>query len=520
MIELKSYLEGKWVSGEGEGSTLVNPATAEPIATTSTQGLNLAAAVTYARDVGGPNLRKMTFVERAAALKTLAKAIHEHREELIDASMINNGATRGDAKFDVDGASGTIAAYASIGKHLGERTFLVEGDEGEPLLRAPRFSGYHVKMPRPGVAVHINAFNFPAWGLGEKLAVSLLAGVPAIAKPATSTALTAFKLVEVLIGSGALPDGALQLLCGSVGDLLSHLGPHDHVAFTGGASTAAKIRGHETLIKHNVRVNLEADSLNAAVVAPDVDTSSDAYGVFLRHVEKELTQKAGQKCTATRRILIHRDMIDDVQAELIEILKDKKVGDPRTEGVTVGPVATKSQHDDAIAGIAALVEAGAEVVMGGPDAAMPHGDNAANGYFVAPTLLRVNDPNGAPAVHEREVFAPVTTLIAYDDIDQAIEIVGKGGGSLVSSIYSDDKANIAKLSLGIAPFNGRVVVGSSKVAEQMIHPGMVLPTCIHGGPGRAGGGEELGGLRGLDFYMQRTVIQGDRGVLDRAFGLK
>ena len=516
MIKLESYLCGKYQSGTGEGAKLFDPTTGEVVANTSTEGLDMKAAVAYARDVGGPNLRALTFGERGAILKTLSKAIHAAREELIEVSIVNAGNTRSDAKFDIDGASGTLSAYAHYSKAIAEQKVLVEG-EGEPLLRAARFCGYHVKTTRPGVAVHINAFNFPAWGMAEKMATAILAGVPVITKPATSTSLIAYRTVQKLVETGALPEGAFQFVCGSAGDLLDHLGPFDHMAFTGSAGVGLKLRSRENLLAAGTRVNVEADSLNSVVLAPDVDLSSDTYGAFLRHVEKELVQKAGQKCTATRRIFVPREQLDDVQAEIISMFEGLVTGNPRSEGVRVGPLTTESQLHDARDGIKKLVDAGANIVFGGKDISV---EGCEKGYFLAPTLLRVDDMNAASAVHDLEVFAPVVTLIAYDDAEQAVVGVAKGGGSLVSTVYTDDKEGVSSIALAIAPYNGRVVIGSNKVADSMIHPGMVLPASIHGGPGRAGGGEELGGLRGLDFYMQRSAIQGDRGLLDRALGLR
>ena len=519
MRTLKSYLCGTWQEGKGEGALLENPTTGEAIARASTEGLDLGAAVRYAREVGGPNLRKLSFKERGEMVKALSKAIYEAREALIEASIENGGTPRGDAKFDIDGATGTLAAYASFAKELPDRPFLVEGT-GEQLTRSARFYGYHVKAPRRGVAVHINAFNFPAWGMCEKLAAALLAGVPVITKPATSTALVAFDVMERIVDSGLLPEGALQMVCGGAGDLLSHLDGQDCLAFTGGSATAAKLRAHPTVVEKNVRVNVEADSLNAAVLGPDATKDSELYALFLRHVTLEVTQKAGQKCTATRRVLVPRALVDDVVAELSSALSEIKVGDPKLAEVRMGPLATKSQLEDAREGVAALVQAGARVVLGSATEVSLVGADASKGYFMGPVLLRADDPAAAAAVHEREVFAPVTTVMPYDDLEQVVDVVAKGGGSLVASVYSDDREVVEALALGVAPYSGRVIIGGSKVADQMTTPGMVLPSCVHGGPGRAGGGEELGGLRGLDFYLQRTALQGDRGQLDRVLGLR
>ncbi len=514
MITLESYLSGEWQKGTGRSATLVNPATEAEVAQTTTSGLDLIAALAYARDTGGPALRALTFAERGERLDTMRKALGEAREELIEASIENAGTTRSDAKFDIDGAIGTMAYYASLGKKLGGRRFLVEG-EGEQLTRSTRFVGYHVSTPRTGVAVHVNAFNFPAWGLGEKLAVAFIAGVPVISKPATATALLAYRVARILVGSEALPEGALQLVCGSTGDMLEHLGPQDLLAFTGSGTTGALLRGLRNVVDRSVRVNVEADSLNAAVLAPDVEPQSDVWAMFVRDVVKEMTQKTGQKCTATRRILVPAALADRVQEALAEELARIKVGDPSLDEVRIGPLASAQQLRDVRDGVARLVASGARVVWGDPERMEPIGVPAGKGFFFAPLLLRADAPFEAMAVHEHEVFGPVATLLPYADLDEAVRLVALGEGSLVTSVYGDDRATLERLVLGVAPVSGRVLVGSRKVADQAIAPGMVLPSCVHGGPGRAGGGEELGGLRGLAFYMQRTAVQGDRALLDR-----
>jgi oxepin-CoA hydrolase/3-oxo-5,6-dehydrosuberyl-CoA semialdehyde dehydrogenase len=516
MITLKSWLCGGWREGDGGEATLVNPATGAPVARCSTRGLDLQAALAYARDVGGPALRALTFAERGALLKRMSTALHEAREQLVEASTLNNGATRGDAKFDVDGAIGTLAYYAKLGADLGarhgDRTFLVEGP-AEPLTRAPRFCGYHVWTSRTGVALHINAFNFPAWGFAEKAACAILAGVPVITKPATSTALTTFRAIEILVDKAGLPDGALQLVCGSVGDLVDHLLPEDVVAFTGSADTGAKLRASRSVVERSTRINIEADSINSAVLGPDVEPGSDTWHMFVRHLATEITQKSGQKCTATRRIFVPRDRADALQEALIEKLAAIRVGNPADEGVDMGPLATAQQLQDAHRGLALLGEDGAKLVYG--TTANPVG-NA--GFFLGPCLLRHDAPERARAVHAHEVFGPVSTLLPWDAAAGApavAALVARGEGTLVCSVYSDDKDFVGGFLLASATWTGRVLVGSAKIADQATTPGMVLPSCIHGGPGRAGGGEELGGERGLRFYMQRTAVQGDRALLDR-----
>jgi len=513
MERLKSYLVGEWQDGEGEGATLVDPATEEPIATTSTKGLDHAAAFEHARTVGGPKLRQMSFAERGALLKAMSKALHEKREQLIEASIRNAGTPRGDAKFDIDGATGTLAYYAGLGKKLGERSYLVEG-EGEQLTRSARFWGHHVQVPREGVAVHVNAFNFPAWGLAEKAAVALLAGVPVISKPATATALTTFRCMQYL--EEVVPDGTLQLVCGSAGDMLTHLGPQDVLAFTGSGETGTLLRSLENVVGRSVRVNVEADSLNATVLTPGVEPGSDTWHLFIQDTAREITQKTGQKCTATRRIFVPESLLDAVQEALAEAIAQVTIGHPAADGVRMGPLASKQQHEDVKSGIETLLASGAKEAWTGELDASLEG----KGYFVAPKLLRAEAPHDANAVHDHEVFGPVSTLMPYADPEDAVKLVARGQGGLVASVYGDDRDALATLILGLAPWSGRVLVGSKKVAGQAISPGLVLPSCVHGGPGRAGGGEELGGERGLGFYMQRTAVQGDRALLDRILGLK
>ncbi|MCC6873117.1 MAG: 3,4-dehydroadipyl-CoA semialdehyde dehydrogenase [Sandaracinaceae bacterium] len=518
MITLESYLRGEWVKGQGEGATLHDPTTGKPVATASSQGLDLVAAYEHARHAGGPALRRMSFAERGAMLKTLSAAIHDAREELIEASILNAGTTRSDAKFDIDGASGTLAYYASLGKKLGDARVLHE--EPEQLTRSPRFFGVHVWTPITGVAVHVNAFNFPAWGLAEKAAVALLAGVPVISKPATATALLTYRMVQKMVAASVLPKGALQLVVGSLGDLLGRLGSQDAFAFTGSGATGTKLRGLANLLERSVRVNVEADSLNLAVLAPDAEPGGEAYAMFVRDVAKEITQKSGQKCTAIRRVLVPAAVIDRVQEDLCERLSSVKVGDPSRDDVTMGPLATAQQLADFRAGVSKLQASGARVVFGSATQCDPLGADANAGYFVGPVLLRADRPADAHAVHEHEVFGPCATILPYSSTAEAVELAARGGGGLVASVYGDDRALLSELVLGLAPHHGRVLVGSKKIVDQAIAPGLVLPSCVHGGPGRAGGGEELGGERGLRFYMQRTAVQGDRALLDKILGLE
>jgi oxepin-CoA hydrolase/3-oxo-5,6-dehydrosuberyl-CoA semialdehyde dehydrogenase len=516
MMELASYVGGVWVKGQGKPTTLVNPATEEALATTSTEGIDFGAALSFARDRGGPALRALTFKQRGELLRAMATAIHGKRDELLALATRNGGNTRSDAKFDIDGATGTLAAYADLAAELGDSTILVDGD-GIQLGRSPRLFGQHAYVPRLGVAVHVNAFNFPAWGLGEKAACALLAGMPIIAKPATSTALVAYRLVQILVDAKVLPEGVLSFVCGSSGDLLDRLGGQDVLAFTGSSVTAGQLRAGKAFTHASAHANVEADSLNAAVLGPDVEEGSEVLNLFVGDVVRDMTQKTGQKCTAIRRVYVPAARVEAVLELLRERLASVKVGDPSRDDVGMGPVATRQQLDDVRAGIA-RVQASARTICGGPGPVDALGVGT-KGFFVAPTLLHAAEPREGDVVHEHEVFGPVATVMPYDGTAQAAaRMVAWGGGGLVSSVYSDDKDFVRDSVLGIAPLHGRVTIGSSKIASQAMPPGMVLPQLLHGGPGRAGGGEELGARRGMSLYMQRVALQGDRALVEMIVG--
>ncbi len=509
MRTLRSYLKDQWVEGAAPAATLYDATTGDAMATASTRGLDFGAALTHARSVGGPALRAMTFAERGALLEKMAELIHANREALIETSR-HGGTTRSDAKFDIDGASATLSWFAYLGKKLGDKTFLLDGEQ-EKVLRSARFVSQHVLLPRHGAAIHINAFNFPAWGTAEKAAAALLAGMPVVTKPATATAALTVSLVELWVDAGFLPAGALTLVCGSAGDLLDHVGPQDCLAFTGGSETARRIRGHHAVIANNVRVNIEADSLNAWVVGPDVDVDSDTFQMFVNQIVRDLTQKCGQKCTAVRRVLIPEASVDAATEALIDRLSAVVVGDPSDKATEIGPAATAAQQRSVQEGIGQLSEHCQRIWHA---ESVPEG-----GYYVTPTLFRSDAGIDTPYVHEHEVFGPVATILTWDGTASgAIEMVSAGGGGLLCSVYSDDKSWGGEVVMGLAPWHGRVHWGSRKVHDQSPGPGTVLPNLVHGGPGKAGGGEELGGVRGLHFYMQRTAIQADRGLLEKTFG--
>lgn len=511
--KLPSYLGGRWQDGEGEGEALLNPATEEVLARASSDGIDRRAALHFSRSVGGPALRALTFKQRALLVRETAALLQAHRDELIGLSMANGGNTRGDAKFDVDGAIATLQAYAETGIALGEKKILEDGGSIQ-LGRSPRLVGQHILTTRHGVAVHVNAFNFPAWGLAEKAAVALLAGMPVLTKPATSSALVAHRLFEILVEARIWPEGSISLLMGRAGDLVDHVEGQDCLAFTGGAATATLLRASRGILERGTRINVEADSLNAAVLGPDVSTDSETYEFFLKDVLRDMTQKAGQKCTAIRRILVGEGLAERVRDDLADRLSSVVVGNPGAEGVRMGPLATAGQKSAVLDGLSLLARDG-RLVHSRPGL-KPEGVPEGKGFFVSPTLLEVEPGADAPSVHTHEVFGPVATIVPYDgSAPQAVDLVRRGAGGLVSSVYSEDVPFVSETTLGIAPFHGRVFLGSARIAEMSPGPGTVLPQLVHGGPGRAGNGEELGGERGLSFYLQRTAIEGSRPVIER-----
>src|SRR5437899_4165420 len=452
MNTLKSFVQDTWVEGREPFATLVNPSTEEPLARTSTAGIDMGAVVDHARSAGGPALRELTFAQRGSLLLAWSKALHEKRDELSSLAMQNGGNTRGDAKFDIDGAIATLAHYAELGTQLGGLRALRDGDAVQ-LGRTARYAGIHLWIPRDGVAVHINAFNFPAWGTAEKAACALLAGMPILSKPATSTALAAWRAAE--IGAGLLPGGAFQFICGSPGDLLDQLGPQDVVAFTGSSQTAGRLR--EQLARRGARLNVEADSLNAAVLGPDVQTGSATWDLFVQDVVRDMTQKTGQKCTAIRRVFVGGDQLASAQEALVDRLSQVRVGDPARAEVTMGPVSTADQLRDVRAGIARL-SAEAQPVHGGDGSVKPLAPEG-KGYFVSPVLLLSQDPGAAKVMHKDEVFGPVATLAASRS---AADLVRRGGGGLGCSVYSDDRDFLRECVLAIAPYHGRIYIGSAK----------------------------------------------------------
>ncbi len=515
-MQLQSYIAGRWLAGSGNAASLRDATTGELIASISSEGLDFAAMLDHARTVGGPALRRLTFHERAAQLKALGRYLTEHKEELYRLSYAT-GATRADSWIDIDGGIATLFVYASKGmKELPDGHVYVDGAV-EMLSKSGNFLGQHIHVPLEGAAIHINAFNFPVWGMLEKLAPTLLAGVPAIVKPASATAYLTELAFRRIIDSGLLPQGAVQLVCGTVGDLFDHLTCQDSVAFTGSASTARRLRTHPAVIDHSVRFTAETDSLNSCILGPDAPAGTPEFDLFIREVVREMTVKAGQKCTAIRKALVPAAAAPAVIEALRAALGRIVVGDPREEQVKMGPVASLAQRREVLAQVERL-EREAEVICGGADTLSLAGADADRGAFVAPTLLYCRDAARAKAVHEVEAFGPVSTVVPYRDVDEAIALARRGAGSLVSSVFTGDDAMAARLVLGLAPFHGRVLVVNRHCAKDSTGHGSPLPHLVHGGPGRAGGGEEMGGIRGVLHYMQRTAVQGTPDVLTAVTG--
>ena len=515
-MQLESFVAGRWRSGAGAGSALRDATTGEVIGRASAEGLDVQAMLAHAREVGGPNLRRLTFHERAALLKALAKRLGDYKEEFYTLSYAT-GATKGDSWIDIDGGLGTLFVYASKGtRELPNGQVYVEGGV-EALSKGGTFVGQHVCVPLEGAAVHINAFNFPVWGMLEKLAPTLLAGVPAIVKPATQTCYLAERVFRRMVESGILPEGAVQLICGGVGQLFEHLTCQDAVSFTGSASTALQLRQHPVVSANAVRFTSETDSLNSSILAPDVTQGMPELELYVREVVREMTVKAGQKCTAIRKAIVPAASLGAVSEALRAALAKVVFGDPRLENVRMGPVASLAQRREVLERLSEL-QREADVVYGEADRAEPVGADAERGAFLAPTLLRCRDGRSARLIHSVEAFGPVCTLVPYESVEEAVAIARRGGGSLAGSVFSADDAVAARLIRGLAPFHGRIVVVNRHCAKESTGHGSPLPHLVHGGPGRAGGGEEMGGIRGVLHYMQRTAVQGSPDVITAVTG--
>ena len=513
---LQSFIAGRWLGGE-PAQTLRSAVNGRPVARTHADAIDFAEALHHARAVGLKSLLALDFQQRAQRLRALAKYLIEHKETLYAISA-HTGATRADSWIDIEGGSATLSVYAGVGGNELPSGNVVHEGPAMPLGRKGGFAGSHILVPRHGVAVHINAFNFPVWGLLEKFAPSFLAGMPCIGKPATATSYLTEALVRLIHDSGLLPEGSLQLVIGSTGDLLERLNEHDVVTFTGSADTAARLRVTPNLVRRSIPFNAEADSLNGAVLAPDVEPDDEEFDLFVREVAREMTVKAGQKCTAIRRTIVPRRHLDEVARRLGARLAKTVIGDPAVESVRMGALASHGQRDD-VAGKIAELRQRAELIHGGDDGFAPLGDGVDGGAFIAPTVLLARDPLGDAAVHEIEAFGPVTTLMPYDDdLDEALALAARGQGSLVASLVTKTPAIAARFVPAAAALHGRILILDREAAAESTGHGSPLPVLKHGGPGRAGGGEELGGVRAVKHYLQRTAIQGSPTMLAAVTG--
>ena len=504
--KLASLAMDQWVEGESNGTLLTSAVTGDPVASISSEGLDFAAILDHARRVGGANLRKLTFHERGEMLKALAKYLMEHKKELYALSS-ETGATRSDSWIDIDGGISTLFVYSSKGRREMPNDYVYLDGPPEILSANGTFLGQHICTPKLGAAVHINAFNFPCWGMLEKLAPTLLAGVPAIVKPASSTAYLTELMVRRIRESGILPDGALQLICGSVGDLFDHLDCQDTIAFTGSKNTAEYLQQHARVISQSVAFTAETDSLNASILGPDATPGTPEFDLFIKEVVREMTSKAGQKCTAIRRIIAPASIVGELTSALGDALGRIRIGNPADKDTEMGALASQGQREEVRDRVRELSQQ-AEIVYGGGDDFEVSGADARKGAFFMPTLLHCEKPFSSSSVHSVEAFGPVSTVLPYDTLDEAIELSRMGEGSLAGSIITNDDQIARELVLGTAAYHGRMVVINRDCAAESTGHGSPLPHLVHGGPGRAGGGEEMGGIRGVKHYMQRTAIQG------------
>ncbi|MFC3084686.1 phenylacetic acid degradation bifunctional protein PaaZ [Tabrizicola soli] len=513
---LESFVSGRWTPGAKEGQALRDAATGDVVATIDSTGIDFAAALAYGREMAGPKLRAMSFHDRAGMLKALGLKLMELMEEFY-AESLHTGATRADGWIDIEGGIGTMLTFASKARRELPNTRVLTDGEVEVLSKDGSFVAQHIFTPLQGVAVHINAFNFPVWGMLEKIAPTLIAGVPCIVKPASQTAYLTELVVRRIVETGLLPEGALQLISGSVGDLLDHVTGQDAVTFTGSAWTGRKLKSHKAVIENSTRFTMEADSLNASILGPDAGPGTAEFDLFVREVAREMTAKAGQKCTAIRRVFVPRAHVQAVIAALGDRLEKTPLGLPGDEGTRMGPLASLDQRDEVRARIRDL-QADAEIVAGNPDQVRVASGDADAGAFLNPVLMYCDKPFAAGAAHDVEAFGPVSTVMPYDDIEEAVALAARGKGSLVSSVFTEDPKVAEAAVLGLAPHHGRVLIGNRATAKSSTGHGSPLAPLVHGGPGRAGGGEEMGGMRGVKHYMQRTAVQGSPRLLSAVTG--
>ena len=509
-MQLKNYIAGQWVAGSGKQAELVDASTGDLVATTSSGGLDFGEMLKYGREVGGPPLRKMTFPERGRMLKALAMYLMERKDKYYAISY-RTGATKADSWVDIEGGIGNLFANASLRRTLGNMPFYVDG-EAIKTSKNGTFIGHHIMVPKEGVAIHINAFNFPIWGMLEKIAVNWMAGVPAVVKPATVTSYLTEAMVKDIVASGIVPEGAIQLIVGSAEGLLDHVVSQDVVTFTGSASTGRMLKAHKRIIEESVPFNMEADSLNAIVLGPDAVPGTEEFDLFIKEVGKEMTLKCGQRCTGARRIMVPANVLEDVQIAIGKRLGGTVIGDPRVEGVRMGALAGHTQRSEVKRALDELLK-GSRIVYGDRDNVEVKGADAAKGAFMSPILLLNTDPWKNQQSHNVEAFGPVSTLMPYKDIDDAVALSKLGKGSLVATIATHNEQYAQQFVWGAASHHGRMLVLNRDMAKENTGHGSPLATLVHGGPGRAGGGEEMGGKRGVMHYLQRTAIQGHPSMI-------
>ena len=510
MQKLGNYITGNWIDGDGDGQILYNAVSGKPIGLATTQGIDFSDILKYARLKGNPALRKMTFQERGRMLRALALHLMQHKEKFYTISY-QSGATRLDSWIDIEGGIGNLFSNASLRRKLPDETFCLDGDP-IALSKGNTFMGHHILVPKEGVAVHINAYNFPVWGMLEKIAVNLLAGIPAVVKPATVTSYLTEAVVREIIASKILPEGALQLICGSAGDILDHVNSQDVVTFTGSASTGLKLKSNPVILREAVPFNMEADSLNCIVLGNDVVPGMPEWDIFIKELKKEMTVKAGQKCTAVRRIFVPENKLEDVTKALITELSKTVIGNPINEKVRMGSLAGEGQRQEVRNQVQKLL-ASSQIIYGALDSVEVLDADAKQGAFLSPILLLNEIPFSAEEPHNIEAFGPVSTIMPYKNMDEAIELSKKGKGSLCSSIITAAPLIAREYVIGAATHHGRILVLNNECAKESTGHGSPLPLLVHGGPGRAGGGEEMGGLRGVKHYLQRTAIQGSPSMI-------
>ena len=505
MVKTGNYIGGSWVAGDGDGQLLYNAVNGEIVGAASTRGIDFNAILDYGRKTGNPALRKMTFHERGRMLKALATHLFEKKEKFYEISYYT-GATKADSWIDIEGGIGNLFSNASLRRRFPDLSYCTDG-EPIPLSKTGNFMGHHILVPKEGVALHINAFNFPVWGMLEKCAVNWLAGIPAIVKPATVTSYLTEAVVREIIASGILPDGALQLICGSAGDILDHVTSQDVVTFTGSASTGLLLKANKNILAENVPFNMEADSLNCIVLGEDVQPGSPEWEIFIKEIRREMTVKAGQKCTAIRRIFVPQNLLEDVSIAIGKSLAQTTIGNPLNDKVKMGSLAGQTQRTEVKQQVQKLL-ASSQIIYGSLDSVSLIDADINKGAFISPLLLLNEKPFSGNESHEVEAFGPVSTLMPYRNMDEVIELSKKGKGSLCSSIVTADYTIATKYVVGAGTYHGRILVLNNECAKESTGHGSPLPMLIHGGPGRAGGGEEMGGLRGINHYMQRVAIQG------------